>query len=258
MTAPAVNLARPWKAKRALLSFCLDAVDRACADGPRFVQVGANDGRLADPIRGYIETGRWHGLMIEPHPAYFADLAGLHGKRPCVALANCAVSDAEGEMELFHLSETRRDAYPPWARGCASLRRERLIEVLAGQCSDGEAADVGEDIDSVRVPVRRLDALLAEHGLDALDILVVDVEGFEINVLKSLDLSTLDLRACMVECNGSDAPREAEIAAMLRAAGLVTFRLRDDLFAVHPDRLAVPVVDLMAFLGQSPVDEDTP
>ncbi len=103
----------------------------------RFAQVGANDGKLADPILRFIETGAWQGVMIEPHPAYFADLSELHRGKAGIQLVNCAVSNAEGQMQLFHLSEAEHGAYPSWARGCASLKHNRLVEVLTGKRKDG-------------------------------------------------------------------------------------------------------------------------
>lgn len=257
MTAPHLALARPWKAKRQLAGFCLDALDAARAGAVRFVQVGANDGRLDDPIAPYLDKGGWTGLRIEPHPAYFADLSALHAGDRAVRVVNCAVSDTPGEMDLHHLAEAARPHYPAWARGCASLKPNRLAEVLDGKRQPGGAVAPG-DIAAVGVPVRRLDDILAEAGIGAVDLLVIDVEGFEAQVLDSVDLAGLNLLACMVECNGSDLPAEGAIAARLAAAGLVTFRLRDDLVALHPERLTVPVGEVLRLVGQVPVGADIP
>jgi FkbM family methyltransferase len=39
-----------------------------------FIQVGANDGKYVDPLRGYIFKYPWHGILIEPQPDIFAKL----------------------------------------------------------------------------------------------------------------------------------------------------------------------------------------
>jgi FkbM family methyltransferase len=46
------------------------------------------------------------------------------------------------------------------------------------------AEDVEVQAELIRVPVVPLDAYFAEHGLDRLDVMKVDVEGGELNVLK--------------------------------------------------------------------------
>ncbi|MEM8804212.1 MAG: FkbM family methyltransferase [Pseudomonadota bacterium] len=246
-----MRLARPWIAKKVLMQFALTAVDRATPI-TNFVQVGANDGVLDDPIFPFIDAGGWEGVMIEPHPTYFKDLSNTHADRHGIKLVNCAVSDTPGEMELFHVAETERNSFPAWARGCASLKKERLCEILEDARADGTGLDPSRDIASVFVKVRRLDDVLATLGLQSIDFLIVDVEGFELQVLDSVDLSTLNLRAAVVECNGSDAHHEADVAERFAAVGMTTFRLRDDLLAVHPERLSVPLSDMLTFLNQVP------
>ncbi len=156
-------------------------------------------------------------------------------------------------MTLYYLAEDQRDAYPAWARGCASLKANRLVEVLGGHRIDGNATDPHHDVAEVMVPVRTLGAILKDARIMTLDLLVVDVEGFELNVLDSVDLNSLDLRAALIECNGSDKANEGQVAARLSEAGLTTFRFRDDLFALDPERCPVAMTDLLAFLGQSPI-----
>lgn len=63
-----LKLAQPWIATKVILNFCLDAVNAGKAGSVRFVQVGANDGVMADPVRRFLEYERWSGVMIEPLP----------------------------------------------------------------------------------------------------------------------------------------------------------------------------------------------
>ena len=36
-----------------------------------FIQVGANDGLMCDPIRQFIVKHSWGGILVEPVPDYF-------------------------------------------------------------------------------------------------------------------------------------------------------------------------------------------
>jgi Methyltransferase FkbM domain len=65
--------------------------------------------------------------------------------------------------------------------------------------------------------VRRLDTLLREHypAMTGIDILVIDVEGWEVNVLRGLDLSRYRPRLIILE----DLFEEGECADVLEVAG---------------------------------------
>lgn len=252
LSIPSIALERPRDAITSMRLALYDAVERAAPGPVHFAQVGANDGALADPLKDVLVSRDWRGVMVEPHPAYFADLTALHGARDRLSLVNCAVAETPGEMQLFALAEGQRGAYPKWARGCASLKRNRLEEVLAGARLDGGPVAEG-DIDQTPVKLRRLDGILEDHRLDRLDLLVVDVEGFEQSVLASADFARLGLMAAIVECNGSDQSQEGAVAALLARAGLQTFRLRDDLYAMHPARLHLPFSQFLQILGRREV-----
>lgn len=245
-----VALAKPWRGKKVIVQYCLALLDRVCGGKVSFVQVGANDGVLADPILPYVRDSAWTGVMIEPHPTYFKDLQALHGGRDRIRLENCAVSDQPGTLELHFLAEAERENYPDWARGCASMTEARMYDAIAGHRLDGTDCVISRDIDHVSVPARRLDDILDGRAEDTPDFILADVEGFEVSVLKSVDLTQLPLRAAMIECNKSDRKDENEIARLLAQAGLVTFRLRGDLLALHPTRFPMTVEDLLRFLDQ--------
>ncbi|MCK7538606.1 MAG: hypothetical protein MZV63_50430 [Marinilabiliales bacterium] len=48
-----------------------------------FLQVGANDGFINDPLHKFIKRDNWNGVLLEPQPDVFNDfLVKLHRKRP--------------------------------------------------------------------------------------------------------------------------------------------------------------------------------
>ena len=251
-----VKPARPWRAKASIFQFCLDMLDEACDGAVRFIQIGAHDGVLADPISGHLKRGQWRGLMIEPHPRYFADLKKHLEGMTGVELFNCAVSDREGELELFHVAEEHLDRFPAWARGCATLSRERLLETLAGSHSDGATANVESSIRSVAVPTRTVPDILDSAGQRTADLLLIDVEGWELRILKSFDCSALELKLAIIECNGPNRGDQMEISSIMTQAGFEVFRLRDDLVAIHPDRMLVPLPRVLELLEQDRLFHD--
>ena len=118
--------------------------------GFAFVDVGANCGFYA--LRVAAAGGRV--VAIEPHPEMFRRLqfnAALNPDSP-VRLLQCAVGDRKGEIRL--------------AEDSRNLGRTRI-----------------DDTGAVAVEMRPLLDILGDEGLERLDALKVDVEGFEDRVL---------------------------------------------------------------------------
>ena len=129
-----------------------------------YVDVGANHPSHDSVTRAFYERG-WSGINIEPLQEHFEELCL---DRPRDINLQVAAGAQEGEVDLYD-SEVRG-----LATASAEVAQARL--------------DAGGDVRVCRVPVRRLDAILAEHVQGQIHFLKIDVEGFEDAVLSGLDL----------------------------------------------------------------------
>jgi FkbM family methyltransferase len=206
-----------------------------------YVQVGANDGFLDDPVFKIARARNWSGLLIEPNPSYFAALTKTYEGRKRFKLLNCGVSDRAGKMDLHYLAPEAEGKYPPWAKGCATLDHDRLTQVLSRVATPGP-----NDIASTTITLRRLDAILKSQKITRTDLLVIDVEGHEVSVLKSLDLSKFRPKAILLESNGGDEAQDQVIREHLTAAGYTLHRLGDDIFGYNE---AFPMIDPAEMIG---------
>src|SRR5947209_3921751 len=102
-----------------------------------------------------------HVIAIEPSPRECVRLEKHLRMNRCsnTELVPCALGENPGEEDLYLV-----DGEQDW---CNSLRRPA----------------VNEPIHTVRVPVRRLDDVLAESGVSTVDFVKLDVEGAELSVL---------------------------------------------------------------------------
>ena len=66
-----------------------------------FVQIGANNGISADPIRPYVLKYHWRGVLVEPHPAAFARLVENYRAEPQLVFENAAIAEHDGVTALF-------------------------------------------------------------------------------------------------------------------------------------------------------------
>lgn len=151
------------------LSYLLELFLGRRSDGV-FVEVGAYDGHSYSNTWGLATRG-WRGVMVEPVPAFADQARKSHRNHPNVLVVQAAVGATEGTLDLVQsgpftsanpgLNREYQDL--PWARGV-----------------------VGDK--SVCVPMCTLTQLLtAELPELEIDLLVVDVEGYERDVFAGFD-----------------------------------------------------------------------
>ncbi len=256
-TGDSVNVAERWVAARvgphnklgrtlrlANLAFgqkrAHDVLHReALRRGPiRFVQIGSNDGDLADPLRPFIEDFCWSGVMVEPQPFVFAEkLVPLYGSSPRIHLVNAAIGPKSGSMALHVISfSTDR-----WATGKASLDRrvlERavesgLVERLAAEHGVIPPPDKGTWISSIEVPMITARELIESSEITDFDLLHVDTEGSDAMILRQFDFDRLSTSIVLFEHRHLDGEALASACTHLSASGFQLNYDRMDVLAVR-------------------------
>ena len=135
----------------------------------RYVEVGANHPTTDSVTRAFYDRG-WQGVTVEPVP-HFADLQ--RAERPRDHLVQAAVTSTPGAEITLHV-----------VPGTG-------LSTIVDAVSDRHA-DAGIEHVDVTVPTARLDDLLSDVGWspqDDIHFLLVDVEGAEEDVLRSIDLT---------------------------------------------------------------------
>ena len=189
-----------------------------------FLQIGAFDGVAGDPVRPLVLTdARWRGALIEPQPAVFQRLTKNYEGCPAgLRFFQCAVSDTAGSLPIYHVSEAeaQRLALPEWAAEVASFDRNHV----AKHFPDAE-------VTSTTVPVRTVADICAECGFDQVDAVVMDVEGHEIPIIKSIDWLGLKIRACVFEHKHMSEADVAFLDAFFGERGFAIARFGRDTLA---------------------------
>jgi FkbM family methyltransferase len=144
-----------------------------------FVQVGANDGVFGDPLRRYITKYPWRGILVEPQPNVFNRLANNY--KPYadrLIFENLAISRYESEIVLYRApaDQVTDEVY---ASSVASSDPNTIAKQL--RISPNK-------LERIVTPALTLDQLLEKHGFTQIQILQIDVEGYDWQVLCTLDL----------------------------------------------------------------------
>jgi hypothetical protein len=90
-----------------------------------FVQVGANDGILDDPIHPFVQTQGWRGVLIEPQPNIFEVLRRSYAGSEGLTFINAAIDHRPGRSTLYCI-EPHTDV-PDWTLGIASFDKGVLL-----------------------------------------------------------------------------------------------------------------------------------
>jgi 31-O-methyltransferase len=142
------------------------------------------------------------------------DLHGVDATIVAVALSRC---DGDTEMTFYPNSPASSGAY------AEVLRQEAVTRsvLAASGVPDSLAAEVLDSrFEATRqhCPQRTLSTLIREHGVEAIDLLKIDVEGSEVDVLDGIEHDDWPrIRQIVIEVH--DAPRLAGVSSLLRDRG---------------------------------------
>ena len=132
----------------------------ACRDGMTFLDVGANLGYYtALAARAVGPNGRV--LAVEPDPDSFG------------YLEQTIAANAVGNVEAFPVAASDAPATLP-------------LYISTDNRGDNRLYASGEDRPQVEVTARPLDALLRENKIDTVDLIKIDVQGYEPKVISGL------------------------------------------------------------------------
>ena len=152
-------------------------------DGGFFVEAGANDGFTQSNTYWLSRFRGWRGLLVEPMQELYEE---------------CVVERPE--------STVRRAALVPHGYGKSTIRMKfgDLMSSVAEGPVDEDMLALGvsqgwRDIYEAEVPAATLSELLEEIEAPEIDLLSLDVEGFEPQVLAGLDLDRWPPRWILVE-----------------------------------------------------------
>jgi len=178
----------------------LFGMDRRLAElapqhGGVFVEAGAHDGYTQSNTY-FLERHRgWSGVLVEPVP----ELRELCARRRARSkVVGCAIVG------------------PQFANDKVEVHFGDLMSTVGGDGTHaaGGLAVAGREAYSVEVPARTLSEVLDDAGLRSIDLIVLDLEGGELEAIAGLDLERHAPRHLLIETLQRDVQQAALDAAL--------------------------------------------
>lgn len=194
-----------------------------------FIQVGANDGRSdagedPDPIHDYIIKYSWSGILIEPVEYIYKILRKNYLAHKKLFFVNAAISEKSGPRTIYRLRKTK-DGLPWFYERLASFHKEVLIKhkIFIPNIED---YIIEETINCIT-----FNQLIHKYNIQKIDLLLIDTEGHDYSILKTLDFDKIKPTAIFLEHFHLKEEEFIECKALLYRHGYIFYVSERDIFA---------------------------
>ncbi len=148
-----------------------------------FVQIGANDGIMADPIYDFVTHNhkKLQGIAIEPMKDVYKKLQLNYKKYPNIKTANFAIHRSEKEMTIYRVDPARAKQLGDWTSGIASFDKNHY-----------ERSNIPKEyIISEIVECMTFQEFLKKYSVKKIDLLQIDTEGYDSEIILSIDFNEI-------------------------------------------------------------------
>ncbi len=203
-----------------------------------FLQIGANDGFIYDPIQKFIKRDDWEGIMLEPQPTVFRDfLTKIHAKRPNVIPINAALASNDGKTILYTIAFSSER----WATGLSSFDKNVLLKKFEDGTISRKAAKQGikiplnkeEWIQELEIDTISADTLLEKFKGKKINLLAIDTEGFDFEIIKMVRLKEILPEVIIYEEEHFDLATKIACKNYLEELGYIYHQVERDVYAIR-------------------------
>lgn len=153
------------------------------------LECGSNDGITLSNSYYFIQQG-CSAILVEPSPGAYKNLSKLHADNPKVKTIQCAIGDRNGESVFYDSGELLGTGDAALVSTCVKEETKRW-------------ASLNMPFEEMNVPMITFDTLLLMCPFKKFDFISIDCEGFDLCILKQIDLSKVECKCLCIEHNGN-------------------------------------------------------
>jgi FkbM family methyltransferase len=198
--------------------------DTLSASNGVIIQVGSNDGVSNDPLYESILIHKRQSYLVEPIDYLAEKLRSLHNLNPYVRVCQFAIHPTGNSVEFFCLPRDADvkmgDLWKPWFDQIGSFSRQHLNK---------HSPFIDPFIERISIPCITLDRLISDNNVKEISILHIDAEGFDLEVLGTIDLVKIKPSMIMIEHKHLPLKPLLRMVSSMQSRGYVSFVYHDDI-----------------------------
>jgi FkbM family methyltransferase len=193
---------------------------------PFFLVIGAMDGISHDNLAPYIRKKRMSGIFIEPVKYMFNKLKINYQEFEGIRFENCAITESDGFSMIKRIDFDNISNYPSWSDGGSSLLPEKTaMKNISGLIEE-------------QIETKTLKTLFSKYpDLNKIDIIQIDCEGYDLTILKQIDLNKYRPYFISIEILSMSNIEIHETDSILRNNGYETINNGSEILAINENNL---------------------
>jgi FkbM family methyltransferase len=134
-------------------------------------------------------------LLIEPVKYNFDQLKNRFKNYKNIIFENIAIGDKNESIDFFYVLESSIDKLKKhWASGIGSFSKEHILKHRTKRFQITE-----EDIKCIKIKAITFNKLIEKYKIEYINKLIIDAEGFDYNIIKSIDLKKIFIKEIIFE-----------------------------------------------------------
>lgn len=151
------------------------------------LSIGENDGLKFSNAFGLIKKG-WWATLVEPSKNVFPELMELHDKNEKVICVNVAIGNENGEATFYD-------------SGVEEIHGGAKSLVATMNIADKTKWEKAVDFVETKTRVITFEELMKISPIKKFDFVSIDAEGFDLDILKQINLEEIGCRCLCIEYN---------------------------------------------------------
>lgn len=190
----------------------------------KFVQVGAHDGEMHDPLRHFILRNKWQGILIEPQREIIEKTKYNYRKISKLIFVNAAVYEMKKKITLYKVNKAEDYSHTGWA----SINSDRFQDTIY------EKNHIKETVQGIP-----LMEIISKNKYKEVDLLQIDTEGYDADVIFMFDFEKY--QPFLVQYEHVHLTTEKRDIAKNRISkyGYHLIEKKNDTFAIRSDQITL-------------------
>ena len=188
-----------------------------------FLDIGANDGVSFSNTYFFEKERNWTGLCVEPH----IDIFEICKKKRSCNLENCCITDQERTVTF------RKITGADMLSGIVEYMDKNALERIEDHIKE----DGGSYVD-VKIESCNINKLIDKYNINKIDFCSIDVEGAELEIVKSINFQKNDITSFAIEGNNE------ELIQFLKEKGYIAIPSENDIFYIKKGTKRIALLSL--------------